>query len=130
MYACVLSRAEVMAMIVPKDDDEWLLFETARLTEFTRLYPPPKPAAPPADSSGSVSVQQAAAAAAELEVEVQGEEENEEDDEEGGVGGAAKEGGKDALSPHGSTKNKDKTKSATYEEIIFQVCVLFSLAFH
>jgi hypothetical protein len=66
-------------MTVPKDDDEWLLFESSRLTQFTRLYPPLKPSVTSVDSSSTVSAagaQQAAAAAAEaLDVEVQGEDE-------------------------------------------------------
>jgi hypothetical protein len=120
-------RAEVLAVHVPKDDDEWLLFETSKLTLFTRLYPPMKSAAP-ADSSvsssgaSSSSGAQAAAAAAEaaLEVEVQGEDEADEDDEEGGnKDGNSKD---PLLAPSGSTKNKEKAKSATYEELIFQVC--------
>lgn len=114
-------------MHVPKDDDEWLLFETSKLTEFTRLYPPMKAAAPADTSSSGASSSgaQAAAAAAEaaLEVEVQGEDEADEDDEENGGGGNKDGNSKDPLlSPNGSTKNKEKAKSATYEELIFQVC--------
>jgi hypothetical protein len=66
-------------MTVPKDDDEWLLFESSRLTQFTRLYPPLKPSVTTVDTNGAASAagaQQAAAAAAEaLDVEVQGEDE-------------------------------------------------------
>jgi hypothetical protein len=130
MIVCLIScRAEVLSVHVPKDDDEWLLFETSKLTEFTRLYPPMRSAAPGDTSSNNSGVAsssgaQAAQAAAEaaLEVEVQGEDEADEDDEENG---GNKEGGsKDPLlTPNGSTKGKEKAKSATYEELIFQVCM-------
>jgi hypothetical protein len=65
-------------MTVPKDDDEWLLFESSRLTQFTRLYPPLKPSVAAVDpnTASAAGTQQAAAAAAEaLDVEVQGEDE-------------------------------------------------------
>jgi hypothetical protein len=35
-------RAEVLAAHVPADDDEWLVYETSKLIEFTRLFPPLK----------------------------------------------------------------------------------------
>jgi hypothetical protein len=64
-------------MTVPKDDDEWLLFESSRLTQFTRLYPPLKPSVAAVDpnTASAAGAQQAAAAAEALDVEVQGEDE-------------------------------------------------------
>ena len=103
-----LFRTEVLGIHVPKDDDEWLLFETSRLTQFTRIFPLPK-SAPSASSTSSaeasaVGVAEGATPMEEAEVE---EEQPDEEDEDG----ANKEAG---------AKNKVAVKSATYEEIIFQ----------
>jgi len=102
-----LFRTEVLGIHVPKDDDEWLLFETSRLTQFTRIFPLPKSAPTTNNSSGTetstVGVAEGIAPVEEAEVE----EQPDEDDEDG----ANKDTG---------AKNKVAVKSASYEEIIFQ----------
>ena len=50
-----LFRTEVLAIHVPKDDDEWLLFETSRLTQFTRIFPLPKTAPGASNPNGADS---------------------------------------------------------------------------
>mmetsp|Transcript_29667 Transcript_29667/g.50082 ORF Transcript_29667/g.50082 Transcript_29667/m.50082 type:complete len:1391 (+) Transcript_29667:294-4466(+) len=48
-------RSEVFAAHVPKDADEWMEFETSRLTQFSRIFPLPKSQQPNASSSSSSS---------------------------------------------------------------------------
>lgn len=104
----------MLAIHIPKDDDEWMLFETSKLTQFTRIFPVPKAAASES-SSGSAK----AGVAAEEQLEAQPDEQEEEDGEEGkegtsGAGAKDKDGGN-------KEPAKAAAKSATYEEIIFQV---------
>lgn len=105
-------RTEVLSIHVPKDDDEWLLFETSRLTQFTRIFPLPGPStSATANASDGVAAEggtNKVAAASQEEAEVE-EQPDEEDQQEDGI----KENG---------AKVKEAVKSATYEEIIFQVC--------
>lgn len=100
----------MLAIHVPKEDDEWLLFETSKLTQFTRIFPLPKATANES-SSGSAK----AGIATEDQLESQPDEQEEEDGEEGKEGSNTKEGGKEPAKA---------AKSATYEEIIFQVILL------
>ena len=122
-------RAEVLAVHVPREDDEWLLYETAKLTQFTRLYPPLTPTtidthlhtttntATTAAGTTTTAAAIAAAAAEALEVEVQGEDDDQEDDqEEGREASATRDSAGSAVKGA-----KEKVKAVTYEEIIFQV---------
>ena len=116
-------------MHVPKEDDEWLLYETAKLTQFTRLYPPLTPttidthlqATTNTAGTATNAADIAAAAAEALEVEVQGEDDDQEDDqEEGREASATRDSAGSAVKGA-----KEKVKAVTYEEIIFQVrCVI------
>jgi hypothetical protein len=105
----VSCRAEVLAAHVPKDDDEWLVFETSRLTEFTRLFPPVSKAG----GSGGCAAQadSATASAASPEGDGEGDETATAEDEAEGAGGMKGAG----------TKSAGKFKPATYNEIICQV---------
>lgn len=103
-------RSEVFSIHIPDENEEWLKFEMSRLNQCTRIFPP-EPKKSTKDSEGK-------------EVE-EGKEENEEDkeeqeDEEEG------EKKKDKESKDKDKENKDenkpaKAKSATYEEIMYQV---------
>lgn len=94
-------RAEVLATHVPDENDEWMRFEMSRLTQFTRIFPILKPA----QTSGSASASNGIAA---------GEEEAEEAEEAVEEGDATS----NTVTPVENTKKK---KSATFEEILYQV---------
>ena len=97
-----LYRTEVLGIHVPKDDDEWLLFETSRLTQFTRVFPYLSPTAAEGGATGAAE-SESKAVLEEVEVEEQPDEEDKEED------GNKENGAK-----------KVPVKSASYEEIIFQ----------
>jgi hypothetical protein len=105
----VLCRAEVLAAHVPKDDDEWLVFETSRLTEFTRLFPPVSRLG--GTNGCAAQADSAAASAASPEGDGDGDDTaTAEDDAEGssGMKGAG-------------ARSAGKFKAASYNEIICQV---------
>lgn len=110
-----LFRTEVLAIHVPKDDDEWLLFETSRLTQFTRIFPLPKSAPSVSGSAGGAEASTMGVAEGTAPVEEAEVEEQPDEDEEDGTN-------KDT-----SAKNKVVVKSASYEEIIYQV-IIFAIA--
>ena len=134
-------------MHVPKDDDEWLLFETSRLTEFTRLFPPmpsSKKTNPTSINAATttttttpattVSASGSDVVAGVAEEVIQegdggdddGDEEEDDDGEGGGVGGAGGGGSAKNLNSAVSA-GSNKFKPASYYEILCQVllCIIF-----
>jgi hypothetical protein len=102
----------VLAVHVPAEDDEWLAYETSKLLEFTRLFPPLKGGKPffaDAEAGDSSSV----AAATEGDADAQDAEGGEEEDEAGGI---------KAL--QAKSASSGKFKAASYNEIICQVSPL------
>lgn len=102
---------------MPTEDEEWLRFEMSRLTQCTRIFPL-EPKVISADSAHN------AAAEAEDGKEMQ---EETEDVEEGAhanneasstVGGGTNNS---VTAPPTSSSSSSSIKSATYEEILFQV---------
>ncbi len=99
-------RSEVFSLHIPDENEEWLKFEMSRLTQCTRIFPV-EPKKILKDGDGK-------------EVE-EGKEDNEEDKEE-----QEDEEDADKDSKKKDKDNKDeakppKAKSASYEEIMFQV---------
>lgn len=101
----------MLAAHVPLDDDEWLLFETSKLTEFTRLFPPLKSSASTGNNVTASTASLQAAGGDTADTEGQDGEEAGNDEEDGGA--------KSMLSKAG---RGEKFKPAPYNEIICQVC--------
>lgn len=97
-------------MHVPRDDDEWLLFETERLTQFTRLFPPL-----PRTTTATASASATAVAGAVVEAEADAEEAGAEEDESGAKSLQSRSSG--------------KFKPASFNEIICQVIQINAVNF-
>ena len=90
-----------MATHFPTDNDEWMLREIKRLTQFTRIFPPE-----PSASSAKGGV---------------GEKDEDEDNNSGDEEGDKEDGADGAAVTEGSASASKPVKSATYEEIMYQV---------
>ena len=126
-------------MHVPRDDDEWLLYETAKLTQFTRLYPPVRKTRNQLTPTAAII----AAATATDRVEVgslssssamhPGEEQDDDEDEEAAPGAGSSNSTKHSNNSSTAGAGREKFKAASYEEIMFQVyihhlCITHTLA--
>jgi hypothetical protein len=108
----------VLSTHVPTEDEEWLRFEMSRLTQCTRIFPL-EPKVISADSAHN------AAAEAEDGKEMQEETEDAEEGAHANNEASSTVGGGTNNSvtapPTSSSSSSSSIKSATYEEILFQV---------
>ena len=140
MYICMLIlyycdncncayREEVLAVHVPREDDEWLLYETAKLTQFTRLYPPVRKTR----NQLTLTAASTATAATTDRGEVgslssnsamhPGEEQDDDEDEEAGPAAGSSNSTKHSNNSSTAGAGREKFKAASYEEIMFQVYI-------
>lgn len=125
-------KAEVFKEHIPNEDDEWMKFEMAKLTQFTRIFPPlpksmmtdyieaikghvsihqvPDIAVPVRDKSSPIGTEN-------NENEDEEENKEEEDDDDTNNGSAANTTNNSVTN---SNADSGKKKSASYEEIIYQ----------
>ncbi|RYH19916.1 hypothetical protein EON65_25245 [archaeon] len=126
-------KAEVFKEHIPNEDEEWMKFEMTKLSQFTRIFPPlpksmmtnyieaikghvsmhqvPDIAVPVRDKSSPIGTEN-------NENEDEEDNKEEEDDDENNNGNTANA---NSNSVANSNSDSGKKKSASYEEIIYQV---------
>jgi hypothetical protein len=111
-------RQEVLSLHIPDEQEEWLRFESERLTQCTRIFPLAKRAGKEKDKGGD----------GERDVGEENEEELEIEEEDiGDKGTDKKKVDKDkeaavvASNSNSNSNKEEKKKPASYEEILFQV---------
>lgn len=105
----VIIRTEILSTHIPNENDEWMKLECRLLTQCTRIFPPE-----PKANDGK---------AGEDEGEFGGkeEEENEDNDTEGQQEQKMKKEGSGGSAMTATTTATVKSKTASYEDIIFKV---------
>jgi hypothetical protein len=112
---------------VPDENEEWMKLELKRLTQFTRIFPKETrkdrlggPGAPVISSEEALEA-------------IEQENSDDEDEENGNdaeiVGIASHNASVKSSNEVSNTGNEKKTKSAVYEEILYQVCLLVKKIF-
>ena len=94
-----------MANHIPTENDEWMVREIKRLPQLTRIFPP------------EPSVNAKGGAAGDKDEDEENGSDDEGDKEEGADGVSA-----GVVASDGTVATAKPVKSATYEEIMFQVC--------
>jgi hypothetical protein len=106
-------KSEIFTTHIPTEEDEWMKLEVSRLTQFTRIFPPPEPHASSVDSNKFSNDE-------ELFAEKEEQEENEEENE-GVATGQSEEKTKKEKEKEKEKETVKVHKTASYEDIIFKV---------
>jgi tubulin polyglutamylase TTLL6/13 len=110
-------KEEVLSTHVPKDDDEWMVFEGKFLHQFTRIFPVVEPT-----KTGGAALSEQEAAELEAKEEEEEEAEDKIDEDKASKTSGAKDG-KDGKEAAKDIKAEQKIKIASYTEIMHQVFV-------
>ena len=117
-------------MHVPRDDDEWLLYETAKLTQFTRLYPPVRKTRNQLTPTAATATDKLEVGSLSSSAMHPGEEQDEDEEEEAGPAAGSSNSTKHSNNSSTAGAGREKFKAASYEEIMFQVYIHYLCITH
>lgn len=124
----------MLSLHVPSDSDEWLKHETEKLTQFTRLFPLPSTSSRSAnaDDDGQHTCIDGANKHDEASVDlaedhesiVEEDDDDDKEDKHAAAAVASQAGGSGGSAAAAMMIRKQQFKSASYEDIIFQVLIV------